>query len=550
MGLFDSYFDPEQFQDSGGLLGRLLSLQQEQGQYQSGPGFNVEPDSASVPKEPAAMPMPVQRPTLPQTPDERPRQTVAVGDYQMPQFGSADASQVVQQPGIGDRLNAGFQSWAHTPVGNPFAALANGVSGFSSGERTDPVGIAASRSSQTPAQALDLGDRFSSGFQSWARTPVGNPFAALASGVSGFSSGQRSDPTAVAQRILRSPTDAIGDPQSDLHARYQALRPLLGDENAMLAIVHPEVGKSLIAQALDGPTKPGSIGKADQTGSDQPSLGNETNSTAVNPSGPASTVAAGSPQGHTARGAQGRGTALRSNMPRALVRSALDTGPHRTRASAVANSNLYPYEPRKGVPRCTMLMCRGAKSCLTMFMVCSIVSCVPKCGQSRCRPGSLTAVNAKSIVISIAGFLRALRAPEKGKRPRLVFGISFCNSQSLSSVPSHLLLGARTLCVLRCQTPRKQVTSTLSPIVGEMSRVRWRCGATDRCCVSTARFIPLTISCWPMASNRGVLQWFAAPAELLTLSLRLPTCFWRERRPSSSTIIALASAPTISSWRH
>jgi hypothetical protein len=34
MGLFDSYFDPQQFQDSGGLVGRLLLLHQEQGQYQ------------------------------------------------------------------------------------------------------------------------------------------------------------------------------------------------------------------------------------------------------------------------------------------------------------------------------------------------------------------------------------------------------------------------------------------------------------------------------------------------------------------------------------
>jgi len=31
MGLFDDYFDPHQFEDSGGLLGRLLSLRQQQG---------------------------------------------------------------------------------------------------------------------------------------------------------------------------------------------------------------------------------------------------------------------------------------------------------------------------------------------------------------------------------------------------------------------------------------------------------------------------------------------------------------------------------------
>jgi hypothetical protein len=43
MGLFDGYFDPEQFQASGGLLGRLLSLQQQQGQYQPGGDFDQAP---------------------------------------------------------------------------------------------------------------------------------------------------------------------------------------------------------------------------------------------------------------------------------------------------------------------------------------------------------------------------------------------------------------------------------------------------------------------------------------------------------------------------
>lgn len=54
-----------------------------------------------------------------------------------------------------------------------------------------------------------------------------------------------------------SPTSAAsGQPPSasqtsepDLHPQYQALRPILGDFNAMLATVHPEVGQSLIAQA-------------------------------------------------------------------------------------------------------------------------------------------------------------------------------------------------------------------------------------------------------------------------------------------------------------
>jgi len=259
MGLFDSYFDPGQFQDSGGLLGRLLSLQQQQSQYQSGPGFNAQAESANASPQPAALPMPAPRPTLPQTPDERPRQTIAVGDYQMPQLGGADTSQgVQQQPGIGDRLSAGFQSWAHTPVGNPFAALANGVSAFSSGPRSDPA----------------------------------------------------------VQRISTSETDATGNPTPDPHARYQALRPLLGDRNAMLAIVHPEFGRVLIAQALAGQTKPGDSSDVDPADSDQLGLGHDTNATVGGqPRGLEPPIAASKPLGHAPRSARGGG---RSNMPGAL----------------------------------------------------------------------------------------------------------------------------------------------------------------------------------------------------------------------------------------
>jgi hypothetical protein len=43
MDLFDGYFDPEQFEKSGGMLARLLALQQQQGQDQSGATFNRTP---------------------------------------------------------------------------------------------------------------------------------------------------------------------------------------------------------------------------------------------------------------------------------------------------------------------------------------------------------------------------------------------------------------------------------------------------------------------------------------------------------------------------
>jgi hypothetical protein len=46
-------------------------------------------------------------------------------------------------------------------------------------------------------------------------------------------------------------------PGQDLHAQYQALRPMLGDRNAMLATLHPEIRQTLIAQALAGQQQPG-----------------------------------------------------------------------------------------------------------------------------------------------------------------------------------------------------------------------------------------------------------------------------------------------------
>jgi hypothetical protein len=56
MGLFDGYFDQDQFQDGGGLLGRLLSLQQQQGQYQPGTGFDQVAPVAQMAE--SAMPWP------------------------------------------------------------------------------------------------------------------------------------------------------------------------------------------------------------------------------------------------------------------------------------------------------------------------------------------------------------------------------------------------------------------------------------------------------------------------------------------------------------
>lgn len=290
MGLFDSYFDPEQFQDSGGLLGRLLSLQGQQDQYQPGAGFDGQGSAygqpAVAPQTPVfpAVALPASTNVAPATiapqpPDYGQTQDIAIGNYQMPQFGRADIAQAAPPaPDLGDRLNAGLQGWAHTPAGNPFAAIANGIAGFNAGRRTDA-------GSSTPTQTLlqastpspDLGDRLSAGFQSWAHTPVGNPLAAIANGIAGLNSGQRADTAGIAPRNLQPvASDSANTP--DLNARYQALRPVLGDRNAMLAIVHPLVGQALIAQALSGQTAPGTAIDAGSPRNGQSGMGDQTNS--------------------------------------------------------------------------------------------------------------------------------------------------------------------------------------------------------------------------------------------------------------------------------
>jgi hypothetical protein len=55
-------------------------------------------------------------------------------------------------------------------------------------------------------------------------------------------------------------------PGQDLHSQYRALRPMLGDRNAMLATVYPEVRQTLIAQALAGQQQPGQTSEPAPTG--------------------------------------------------------------------------------------------------------------------------------------------------------------------------------------------------------------------------------------------------------------------------------------------
>ncbi|MBR0756608.1 hypothetical protein JQ604_30900 [Bradyrhizobium jicamae] len=162
MGLFDNSFDfdPAQFAVGGGLLGRLEAMQPFN-QFLPGDGFPSPPVSPNTPAAVAvsggptgpAPQKPVQSPLL--TPDYGQIAPMPIGDYLMPRFGRAE--QPALAPDFATRLSAGFQSWAHTPVGNPFAGLANGIAGFNSGRRVvDPGAKAADDGPETlsPAQPL------------------------------------------------------------------------------------------------------------------------------------------------------------------------------------------------------------------------------------------------------------------------------------------------------------------------------------------------------------------------------------------------------------
>jgi hypothetical protein len=166
MGLLDDFFGSDQFQDGGGLLGGWLSPQPQGDPSQSG-------GSASAVSSPDA-------------------------DISL----SAPAS-----PDIGARLSAGLQSWTQTPVGSPFAALANGITGFNNAANGSFIGPPA----PTPTQSPDLGDRLGAAFQSWAQTPVGSPFAGIANAVAGFNTGQASAANAASSRPPQAQTPDNSD---------------------------------------------------------------------------------------------------------------------------------------------------------------------------------------------------------------------------------------------------------------------------------------------------------------------------------------------------
>ena len=189
----------------GGLLDFLRNTQMQNSQYQPSAGF------------------------APQQPDQA--QPLAIGNYQMPRIGPADLYQPQQtmlpqnaQPTQGQLPQA--QSQPQQPVQQPLPPALGGNS---------------------------FGGNLGASLQSFANTP-GGLIPKLVGGGAALLTGQRSDPAGLQQQNLK--------------AQYDSLVPLLGPQKALLAVMNPEAGKTLLNEALTNREK------FQQTGED--SFGNKT----------------------------------------------------------------------------------------------------------------------------------------------------------------------------------------------------------------------------------------------------------------------------------
>jgi hypothetical protein len=139
------------------------------------------------PQGAAPQPVAPQAPAAPQM--SQPLQTASIGGYQMPQFGSA-----------GD----------YTPQAAP-------ATDFSAQTRQAP-----------PDQQMSLPP---------------------ALGGIGSALGRAFNPDGLIARLTGNDSRSIA--QQNLKAQYEALVPLVGQQKAMLAVLNPEAGKTILAQALE-----------------------------------------------------------------------------------------------------------------------------------------------------------------------------------------------------------------------------------------------------------------------------------------------------------
>jgi hypothetical protein len=199
-GLFDNLgFDASLFDGAQGLLARLA------------------PSALTQIGQSAGFDQPSQTPNYGQS------QNVNIGGYQMPVFGQAQANDAIPQN-------------------------AQPTAGHLSGEQIQQPQQVPQQQSNIPSflqSPSGFGANLSAGFQGFAN--ASSPMQALGNLFGGLTTGQRSDATGIQQQNLR--------------AQYASLVPILGPQKAMLAVLNPEAGKTLLSEALTNKTKFGITGQ-------------------------------------------------------------------------------------------------------------------------------------------------------------------------------------------------------------------------------------------------------------------------------------------------
>lgn len=189
MGLLDNLLYSTNANFGGqnaGLLDMLNTFQMQNSQYQPSAGFQpVVGANQPSPLDTAQYPTgPIGAPSNAMAQAPQGQNPIAVGNYQMPrigdpsQFASVDDAALPQNaqptqgqlppqqplqapqitaptPGVSDRLIAGLQGFANAKGLLP--ALANGISGIATGQRSDPVGIAQQSANMTARALLAKG---------------------------------------------------------------------------------------------------------------------------------------------------------------------------------------------------------------------------------------------------------------------------------------------------------------------------------------------------------------------------------------------------------
>lgn len=203
MGLFDGYGLAES--GGGSLIDRLMAQLGAQGQSQQNSFSGLPSDQAQ---------------------------------YQQPANAMAQMPAQLQPAQVSPLDNA---QWPAGPMGAPLQANAQQQSNpnypYSTpqqGAPQPPQALPAFFGEPPAPQGPGFGDRMLATMQSVGHS--GGLLQSLANGATAFSTGQRADAQGLQQQTLR--------------AQYEALRPILGDQKALLAAINPEAGKALIAEAL------------------------------------------------------------------------------------------------------------------------------------------------------------------------------------------------------------------------------------------------------------------------------------------------------------